>query len=68
MWTGRELERKVARALDCIGKGAAALSEAGTTVFHMSNAMQKQGLADSSNLDGKTIQMTHLQRPSVRRR
>ena len=45
MWTGRELERKVARALDCIGKGAAALSEAGTTVFHMSNAIQKQGLA-----------------------
>ena len=45
MWNGRELEQKVARALDCIGKGAAALSEAGTTVFHMSNAMQKQGLS-----------------------
>ena len=45
MWNGRELEQKVAKALDCIGKGAAALSEAGTTVFYMSNAMQKQGLA-----------------------
>ena len=45
MWNGRELEQKVAKALDCIGKGAAALSEAGTTVFYMSNAVQKQGLA-----------------------
>lgn len=45
MWSGgRDLEQKVARALDCIGKGAAALSEAGTAVYTMSNAMQKQGL------------------------
>ena len=29
MWNGRELEQKVSNALDCIGKGAAALSEAG---------------------------------------
>ena len=45
MWSGRELEQKVVNALDCIGKGAAALSEAGTTVFAVSNAMQKQGLS-----------------------
>ena len=45
MWNGRELEQKVARALDCIGQGAAALSEAGATVYSMSNAMQTKGLA-----------------------
>ena len=46
MWGGgRELERQVNRALDCIGKGAAALSEAGTAVYSMSHAMQKQGLS-----------------------
>ena len=45
MWGGRDFEQKVARALDCIGKGAAALSEAGTTVYAMSNTMQKQGLS-----------------------
>ena len=46
MWGGgRELERQVNRALDRIGKGAAALSEAGTAVYSMSHAMQKQGLS-----------------------
>ena len=45
MWGGRELEQKVANALDCISKGAAALSEAGTTVYAMSNTMQKQGFS-----------------------
>ena len=40
-----DLERKVAKALDCIGKGAAALSEAGATVYNMSSAMQKQGIS-----------------------
>jgi hypothetical protein len=45
MWSGRDIEKKVAKALGCIGKGAAALSEAGTTVCAMSNAMQKQGLS-----------------------
>ena len=45
MWEGRELEQKVANALNCISKGAAVLSEAGTTVYAMSNTMQKQGLS-----------------------
>ena len=42
---GGELEKKVACALDCIGKGAAALSEAGNVVYTMSHAMQNQGLS-----------------------
>lgn len=45
MWNGRELEKKVAQALDCIGKGAVALSEAGATIYTLSNAMQKQGIS-----------------------
>ena len=44
MWSGRELEQKVALALDSIGKGAAALSQAGSAMYAMSNAMQNQGL------------------------
>lgn len=42
---GREFEKKVSCALDCIGKGAAALSEAGNAVYTMSHAMQKQGIS-----------------------
>ena len=45
MWGSGELEKKVACALDCIGKGAAALSEAGNAVYTLSNAMQKQGIS-----------------------
>ena len=44
MWDGHDLDQKAARVLDCIGKGAAALSEAGAAVYTMSNAMQKEGL------------------------
>lgn len=44
MWNGRELEQKVANALDQIGKGAAALTEAGATVYTVSSAVQKKGL------------------------
>ena len=42
---GRDLDKNVACALDCIGKGAAALSEAGNAVYTMSHAMQKQGIS-----------------------
>ena len=41
---GGDIDKKVACALDCIGKGAAALSEAGNAVYTMSHAMQKQGI------------------------
>ena len=40
-----DLDNKVACALDCIGKGAAALSEAGNAVYTMSHALQKQGIS-----------------------
>lgn len=45
MLSGWDLEQKVAKALDRIGKGAAALSEAGATVYNMSSAVQKQGIS-----------------------
>lgn len=40
-----DLEQKVGRVLDCISKGATALSEAGATVYTMSNVIQKQGIS-----------------------
>ena len=40
-----DLEQKVGRVLDCISKGATALSEAGATVYTMSHAIQKQGIS-----------------------
>jgi hypothetical protein len=45
MLSGCDLEQKLAKALDRIGKGAAALSEAGATVYNMSSAVQKQGIS-----------------------
>ena len=45
MWS-RDIEQKVGRVLDCISKGATALSEAGATVYTMSNALQKQGISN----------------------
>ena len=44
MWGGGGLEKKIACALDCISKGAAALSEAGNAVYTMSHAIQSQGI------------------------
>ena len=45
MWSGgRKIEQQIVRTLDCIGKGAAAFSEAGSAVYTMSHAMQKQGI------------------------
>lgn len=41
MWS----EQDFAKALDFVGKGAAALSEAGSTVHRMSNAVQREGLS-----------------------
>ena len=50
MWGG-ELDQKVGRVLDCISKGATALSEAGATVYTMSNAIQKQGVSSFLQLE-----------------
>ena len=46
MWSGSELDQTIGRVLDCISKGATALSDAGATVYTMSNAIQNQGISN----------------------
>lgn len=67
MWSG-ELDQKVGRVLDCICKGASALSEAGATVYTMSNAIQKQGISsflqpEACNKDTTPPRMVHGHAP-----
>ena len=68
MWNAKTLEKRVAKALECIGKGAAALSEAGQTVYNLSNAMQHEALGGVVHLDARGNPTGRMPSPAHRSR